>query len=139
MPEAVIEEKTVIEEKAKRAVTVLSPEDQETFEQVKLAAHFAEEKKAIDLLVLRLSAITEFTDYFIICSGSSTRQTQAIADEITEQLKKAKIRPLQTEGYNTAQWILIDYGIFVVHVFTEESRKFYDLERLWRDAERVEA
>ncbi len=137
MPEAVIEEKTVVEEKAERVVKVLSPEDQEVFEQVKLAAHFAEEKKALDLLVLRLSAITEFTDYFVICSGSSTRQTQAIADEITEQLKKVKIRPLQTEGYNTAQWILIDYGIFVVHVFTEESRKFYDLERLWRDAEQV--
>jgi ribosome-associated protein len=116
----------------------MSPEDQEIFERVKLAAHYADEKKASDILVLRLSAITEFTDYFVICSGNSTRQTQAIADEITEQLKKVKIRPLQTEGYNTAQWILIDYGIFVVHVFTEEARRYYDLERLWRDAERVE-
>jgi len=116
----------------------MSPEDQAVFEQVKLAVHYAEEKKAIDLLVLRLAAITEFTDYFVICSGSSTRQTQSIADEIIEQLKKFKIRPLQTEGYNTAQWILIDYGTFVVHIFTEESRQFYDLERLWRDAERVE-
>lgn len=116
----------------------MSPEDQEVFEQVKLAVRCAEDKKALDILVLRLSAITEFTDYFIICSGSSTRQTQAISDEITEQLKKFKIRPLQTEGYNTAQWILIDYGIFVVHIFTEEARRFYDLERLWRDAEQVE-
>ena len=123
---------------AKENQTAMSPEDQVVFEQVKLAVHYAEEKKAIDLLVLRLSAITEFTDYFIICSGNSTRQTQSIADEIVEQLKKFKIRPLQTEGYNTAQWILIDYGIFVVHIFTEESRQFYDLERLWRDAERVE-
>jgi len=128
----------VIEEKEKQAETAMSPDDQAIFDQVKLAAHYAEEKKAIDLLVLRLSAITEFTDYFVICSGSSTRQTQAIADEITEQLKKFKIRPLHSEGYNTAQWILLDYGIFVVHVFTEEARKFYDLERLWRDAERVE-
>ena len=116
----------------------LTPEDEAIWAQVKLAVHYAEEKKAIDLLVLRLSAITEFTDYFIICSGNSTRQTQAIADEIIEQLKKFKIRPLNTEGYKTAQWILIDYGTFVVHVFTEEARQFYDLERLWRDAERVE-
>ncbi len=116
----------------------MSQVDQEIFAQVKLAAHCADEKKALEILVLRLSAITEFTDYFIICSGSSTRQTQAIADEITVELKKVNVRPLQTEGYNTGQWILIDYGIFVVHVFTEEARKFYDLERLWRDAERVD-
>ena len=127
-----------IAEKKEQIATVMLPEDQEVFEQVKLVVHFAEEKKALDPLVLRLSAITEFTDYFLIFSGNSTRQTQAIADEITEQLKKAKIRPLHTEGYNTAQWILLDYGTFVVHVFTEEARKFYDLERLWRDAERVE-
>jgi ribosome-associated protein len=123
---------------AKEKPTAMSPDDQAVFEQVKLAVHYAEEKKAIDLLVLRLAAITEFTDYFVICSGNSTRQTQSIADEIIEQLKKFKIRPLQTEGYNTAQWILIDYGTFVVHIFTEESRRYYDLERLWRDAERVE-
>ncbi|MEK7830810.1 MAG: ribosome silencing factor [Acidobacteriota bacterium] len=105
---------------------------------MKLAAGCAEEKKALDVIVLRLSAITEFTDYFVICSGSSTRQTQSIADEITDQLKKFKVRPMHTEGYNTGEWILIDYGIFVVHIFTEKSRQFYDLERLWRDAERVE-
>lgn len=137
---------TVLEEKIEqpqtalpvaKAPVVLSPEDQEILENVKLAASSAEEKKALDVLVLRLSALTEFTDYFVICSGSSTRQTQAIADEITDQLKKLKVRPLHTEGYNNGEWILIDYGIFVVHIFTEQSRKFYDLERLWRDAERV--
>ena len=116
----------------------MSLEDQDILEQVKVAAHCADEKKALDIIVLRLAAITEFTDYFIICSGSSTRQTQAIADEITDQLKKVKVRPMHTEGHSTGQWILIDYGPFVVHVFTEESRRFYDLERLWRDAERVE-
>ena len=63
---------------------------------------------------------------------------QAIADEITDQLKKIKTRPLHTEGYNTGDWILIDYGSFVVHVFSDKARQFYDLERLWRDAERVE-
>ncbi len=129
---------TVVEEKIEQQTSVMSLEDQAILEHVKLAAGCAEEKKALDVMVLRLSALTEFTDYFVICSGSSTRQTQAIADEITDQLKKLKVRPLHTEGYNNGEWILIDYGIFVVHVFTEQSRQFYDLERLWRDAERVD-
>jgi ribosome-associated protein len=120
------------------SVSGFSAEDQVIFEQVKAAARAADEKKAKDVLVLRLSAITEFTDYFIICSGNSTRQTQAIADAVTEELKKVKTRPMHTEGYNNGEWILIDYGAFVVHIFTDESRRFYDLERLWRDAERVE-
>ncbi len=116
----------------------LAAEDQEIFDQVKAAVGAADEKKAQDMLVLRLSAITEFTDYFIICTGNSTRQTQAIADAVTEELRKFKARPMHIEGYNSAEWILIDYGAFVVHIFTETSRRFYDLERLWRDAERVE-
>ena len=115
----------------------LSAEDRRIFEQVMIAARAADEKKAQDIVVLRLSAITEFTDYFMICAGNSTRQTQAIADAVIEELKRIKTRPLHTEGYNNAEWILIDYGAFVVHIFTEESRSFYDLERLWRDAERV--
>lgn len=113
-------------------------EDRLIFEQVKVAARAADEKKALGLVVLKLSAITEFTDYFVICAGNSTRQTQAIADAVIEELKRIKTRPLHTEGYNNAEWILIDYGAFVVHIFTEESRSFYDLERLWRDAEKVE-
>lgn len=112
--------------------------DQEIFDQVKSAVGAADEKKAQNMLVLRLSAITEFTDYFFICTGNSSRQTQAIADEIVERLKKSGVRSLNIEGYKTAEWILIDFGAFVVHIFTEESRRFYDLERLWRDAERVE-
>ena len=128
---------TVVEEKIEQQPAAMSLEDQTILEHVKLAAQCAEEKKAIDVLVLRLSALTEFTDYFVICSGNSTRQTQAIADEITDQLKKLKVRPLHSEGYNNGEWILIDYGIFVVHVFTDQSRQFYDLERLWRDAARV--
>jgi len=128
-----------MEQDEKRAeTTALSPEDRLIFEQVKIAAQAADEKKAQEIIVLRLSAITEFTDYFVICTGNSTRQTQAIADAVVEELKKFKMRPLHTEGYNNAEWILIDYGAFVVHIFTEESRSFYDLERLWRDAEKVE-
>jgi ribosome-associated protein len=117
----------------------LSAEDLRIFEQVKTAVRAAEDKKATDIVVLRLSAITEFTDYFIICTGTSTRQVQAIADEVMERLKKEHhVRPLHTEGYNRAEWILIDFGAFVFHAFVEDSRRFYDLERLWRDAERVE-
>ena len=117
--------------------SALSAEDSLIFEQVKVAARAADEKKAQGVVVLKLSALTEFTDYFVICAGNSTRQTQAIADAVIEELKRFKTRPLHTEGYNNAEWILIDYGAFVVHIFTEESRSFYDLERLWRDAEKV--
>ena len=117
----------------------LTPEDQLVLAQVETAVRAAEEKKALALLVLRLTAITEFTDYFIICSGTSQRQVQAIADEVTEQVKlQYRLRPLNTEGYARGEWILIDFGSFVVHIFTEDARSFYDLERLWRDAEKVE-
>jgi len=113
-------------------------EEQLLFESVQTAVQAAEEKKAEEIVVLKLAAITSFTDYFIICSGKSSRQVQAIADEVTAQLKKRGVRPLQTEGYANAEWILIDYGPMVIHVFSNTSRRFYDLERLWRDAERIE-
>src|SRR5262245_2635801 len=116
---------------------ILSPEDQLIFEQVELSVSAAGEKKAQDIVVLKLTAITEFTDYFIICTGNSTRQTQAIADEVTQKLKARGLRPLNLEGYQAGEWILIDFGAFVFHVFTENSRNFYDLERLWRDAEKI--
>ena len=112
--------------------------DREIFSQVEAAVRAAEEKKAVDMTVLRLAEITSFTDFFVICSGASTRQVQAIADGVIEELKRLGLRPMNTEGYANAEWVLIDFGTFVVHVFTEASRRFYDLERLWRDAERVE-
>lgn len=113
-------------------------EDLRIFEQVKTVLAAAEDKKALDVVVLRLAALTEFTDYFVICTGANARQTQAIADEVSLRLKKTyKLRPQHTEGYNVGEWILLDFGAFVVHIFVEESRHFYDLERLWRDAERV--
>ena len=130
--------KVLKEELEQTSTTLLSPIDREIFDQVKSAIRAADDKKAQNILVLRLSAITEFTDYFVICTGNSSRQTQAIADEVVERLKVSGVRPLNTEGYKNAEWILIDFGAFVVHIFTEESRRFYDLERLWRDAERVE-
>lgn len=111
--------------------------EDEFFARVGTAVRAADDKKAQDLVVLRLSALTSFTDYFLICSGNSTRQVQAVADEIEAQLKKEGLRPLSVEGYNNAEWVLMDYGPMVVHVFLENARRFYDLERLWRDAERV--
>ena len=102
------------------------------------ALHAASEKKAIDPVVLDLREIASFTDYFAIVSGANERQVQAISDEIYEQLKKAGHAAARVEGYKTAEWILLDYGDFVVHVFEQKARKFYDLERLWRESKRVE-
>lgn len=107
-------------------------------ERICTALRSASDKKALDLVVLDLRAIASFTDYFVITSGTNPRQVQAIADEIVEQLKKQGTRAARVEGYSTAEWVLVDYGDFVVHVFEEKSRRFYDLERLWRDAARVE-
>ncbi|HWQ33015.1 MAG TPA: ribosome silencing factor [Blastocatellia bacterium] len=112
--------------------------DEELLELVHTAARAADSKKATGIVTLRLVEITQFTDYFVICSGSSSRQVQAIADEVTDKLRERGVRPMNTEGYNNAEWVLIDYGAFVVHVFSNTARQFYDLERLWRDAERVE-
>ena len=98
------------------------------------AVSAALDRKAQDLRVLPLGQVTDFTDYFLICSGTSDRQVQAIADAIQERLRAEKVRPLHVEGYNRAQWVLLDYGDLVVHVFQEEPRRFYALERLWGDA-----
>ena len=107
--------------------------------EVKLAIQCASEKKAFDMIALDLRSIASFTEFFIIASGANQRQVQAIADEINEQLKKQlQTRPVRIEGYNAAEWLLLDYGDFVVHIFNKESREFYDLARLWRDARKVE-
>ena len=107
--------------------------------EVKLAIECAAEKKAFDMVALDLRDIASFTEFFIIASGSNQRQVQAVADEINEQLKKQlAARPVRIEGYSSAEWVLLDYGDFVVHIFNKESREFYDLERLWRDAGRVD-
>jgi ribosome-associated protein len=108
-------------------------------ERVRLALHAAGEKKAHDLVVLDLRAVASFTDFFLIASGTNVRQVQAIADEVVEQLRRLlNVKPARAEGYNSAEWILLDYGDFIFHVFEEKSRRFYDLERLWRDAARVQ-
>ncbi|HEX5761180.1 MAG TPA: ribosome silencing factor [Thermoanaerobaculia bacterium] len=106
----------------------------DTDSRVHDAVSAAEDRKARELRVLHLGRVTDFTDYFLICSGTSDRQVQAIADSIQERLRAGKVRPLHVEGYNRAQWVLLDYGDLVVHVFQEEPRRFYALERLWGDA-----
>ena len=114
------------------------PPPAELDERVRLALHAASEKKAHDLVVLDLREVASFTDYFVITSGTNVRQVQAIADAVQEQLRKQlRVKPARVEGYNSAEWVLLDYGDFIFHVFEEKSRRFYDLERLWRDAARV--
>jgi len=107
-------------------------------ERMLMALGAASEKKAINSVVLDLREIASFTDYFVITSGSNERQVQAISDGIVDTLKKAGSAAARIEGYKTAEWILLDYGDFVVHVFDEKARVFYDLERLWRESRRVE-
>ena len=98
------------------------------------AVRAAESKKATDIKVLDLTGITSFADYFVICTGSNSKQVQAIADEVGMQLKKLGELPNSLEGYTQADWILADYGDFLVHVFSTKAREYYDLERLWRAA-----
>ena len=95
-----------------------------------------ETKKALDPVVLDLREIVSFTDFFVITSGANER-TGAIADEVLERLKKNGSNVARVEGRKTAEWILLDYGDFIVHVFADKARKFYDLERLWREAKRL--
>jgi len=107
-------------------------------ERILLALQAATEKKALDSVVLDLRPVASFTDFFVITSGTNRRQVQAISDGVVEHLKKNGVRPARVEGYQTAEWILVDYGDFILHVFDEKARRFYDLERLWREAVRVE-
>src|SRR5882672_5996933 len=107
-------------------------------ERIRRTLNAAAEKKALDLTVLDLREIASFTDFFVIATGTNRRQVQAISDEVVEQLKRSGTRAARVEGYQTAEWILIDYGDFVVHVFDEKARRFYDLERLWRESRRLD-
>ena len=107
-------------------------------ERVLIALNAAAEKKAIEVTVLDLRDIASFTDYFVIASGTNVRQVQAIADEVVDQLKHQGTRAARVEGYQKAEWVLVDYGDFILHVFEHKARHFYDLERLWRDAPRCD-
>jgi len=106
--------------------------------QITRAIAAAEDKKAIDLVVLDLRKAAGFTDYFVICSAANTRQVRAIADAVIEALAADGAKPAHIEGYDRSEWVLLDYFDFIVHVFGTETRLFYGLERLWGNAERVD-
>jgi ribosome-associated protein len=97
----------------------------------------ADSKQAKDIKVLDLREITTFADFFVVATGANARQIQAIADEIEIQLKQLDEYPHSVEGYQNAEWVLLDYGDYLIHIFTEKARQYYDLERLWRDAKTV--
>lgn len=108
-------------------------------QQVAAAIQACLDKKAEEISVLEMEKGSgAFTDYFLLCSGTNPRQVQAIADEVELRLKEVDLRPAHVEGYRQAEWVLVDYVDFVVHVFSEKARKFYDLERLWKSAKRLE-
>src|SRR5512135_2467895 len=108
-------------------------------EELRLALAALEDKKAFDIVLLDISKVASFASYFLMCSGDSSRQIQAIADEVEKKLKENGIRPNHVEGYRHAEWILMDYVDLVVHVFSKSARAYYDLERLWRDGKRLDA
>jgi ribosome-associated protein len=108
-----------------------------SIEAAQLCAEAADAKKAFNILILDLRALTYITDYFVICSGSNITQVGAIADGVGQALAKAGIRPSHVEGEAEATWVLMDYGDVVVHVFEEQARTYYSLEKLWGDAPRI--
>lgn len=96
-----------------------------------------DDKKSMDICVLKIDRISTIADYFVICSGTSVTHTKAIADELEEKMSKSGLELLHKEGYDFGKWILMDYGSVIVHIFTKEERNFYDLERIWADAEKI--
>ena len=107
--------------------------------QVNEAILACQDKKAEQVTILELEKDSgAFTDYFVMCNGTNPRQIQAIADAVEERLETLALRPTHTEGYKQAEWVLLDYVDFVVHIFSETARRYYDLERLWRSATRLE-
>ena len=102
--------------------------------QVRIAVEAIHDRKALDLTVLDLSEVSDFTDYFLVTTGGSERQVRAISDSVGERLRAEGTRPLHVEGQEHGQWVLMDYGDFLVHIFSEPLREYYRLERLWADA-----
>ena len=102
-------------------------------EMAKIAYHALDEKKAVDITIIDIRDVSVLADYFLIASGTNKNQVQALVDNVDEKLSKAGYPAKQVEGYQSANWILLDYGDVIVHVFDSENRLFYDLERIWRD------
>ena len=112
---------------------------EESKELTKAAVEALEDKKARDVRVLDISEVSVIADYFIIASGANKKQVQALVDNVEEALASRGCVPKQTEGYQSAGWILMDYGDIVVHIFDEENRLFYDLEHIWKDGKELSA
>lgn len=110
---------------------------QNSKEMAKLAYEALDEKKALDIKIINIEEVSVLADYFIIASGTNRNQVQALADNVDEMLHKAGYPCKQTEGYRTANWVLMDFGDIIVHVFDSENRLFYDLERIWRDGKAI--
>ncbi len=113
--------------------------DIDTIDTLRTAARAAAEKKAFQIVGFQISALSSYADGLLICSGGSDRQVAAIANEVQRQLRARGRRPLHVEGQRRAEWVLMDYGDVVIHVFTEERRTYYGLEGLWGDAPRLDA
>lgn len=110
----------------------------QTRQQVARAVKAIEGKKGEDVIILEMDKSSgAFTDYFVVCSGTNPRQIQAIADDVQKQMEEVGQRPNSVEGYTQAEWVLLDYVDFVLHIFSERARKFYDLERLWKSARKL--
>ena len=122
----------------KRTATAPAKKSRKLTSEVSKAVNAALDKKALDVVVLDLRSTPAFTDFFVLCSGQNQRQVKAIADAVEEALRASKVRPAHVEGYDRAEWVLMDFFSFIVHVFTPQTRAFYALERLWGDAERIE-
>ena len=103
-----------------------------------IAAKAMDDKKAVDLTLLETASVTALADHFLICTGTSSTHVKALCDAVEKALDEAGEPALRREGHRSGTWVLLDYGCLVVHVFTEETRQFYDLERLWRDAKKVD-
>lgn len=114
-------------------------ETNQAFEMAKIAISAMEEKKAEDIRVIDIHEITVIADYFLIASGNNRSQIQTICDEVEQRLAKAGYFKKQSEGYDTANWILMDYGDVIVHIFDRQNRLFYDLERIWSDGKEISA
>ncbi len=110
---------------------------QESKKMARIAVQALEDKKAEDLTILNISGVSVIADYFIIASGNNRNQVQAMADNAEEALGRAGYEPKQIEGYQSANWILMDYKDIILHIFSEEDRSFYDLERIWRDGKQI--
>ena len=112
--------------------------NEQSKEMAKLAVNALEDKKAVNVQVIDISSVSVLGDYFIIANGTNRNQIQALSDNVEEALGRAGYDPKQIEGYNTANWVLLDYRDVIIHIFDPDSRSYYDLERIWRDGKLID-